>query len=209
MLPEHIVGSYLFVDMTLFTVCKKVYEEASVLFYNRGIFRFNSSQIGTLTMIPRILNHLQSIEIEDGYEDRRRWDLCSWLESLSALPEMRTIILGNKALGMDLNTSRKFLPRSKFRLFIDYTSTDPPTETRDDDLVEWSKLALRTDKAFDVWKSSQPLLSDWDLIDFYSRKSIAHAALDLERLPKVMVVNFSKRACLVRNVNATRLLACA
>ncbi|MCJ1252062.1 hypothetical protein MMC30_009300 [Trapelia coarctata] len=183
------------------TASKQVYEEASVLFYRGNVFRFSTSQIRTLQMIPRILKHLQRIEIEDAYEGERRWDLCMGLEGLSALPEMRAIVLGTEALGNGINALRKYLLRSKYRAVADYGSIYAPEGTPDGYEVEWSRIVLRNSQAFQTWKGSRPLISDQDLRGFQANTNVCHAALDLERLPKVKVVCVWKRASFRDHLN--------
>lgn len=146
-------------------------------------------------MSPRILNHLQRIEIEDAHGGQRRRDLTMGLERLSP---------GPGRLGKGINALKQYLPRSKFRLFTGYTIAMPPTGPPNDHLVRWSMIALMEDQAFYVWKSTQPLISEQDWYDFQSRYLVSHAPLDLEKLPKVRIVDILKRALVEKRVDAVR-----
>ena len=87
------------VDTTIFSVSKVISEEARSLFYNRGIFRFNSIQITALLLLPQILDYLTEVQIEDTLPNHRLWKLDLMLCQLSARPSLKRIIVGGNAAG--------------------------------------------------------------------------------------------------------------
>jgi hypothetical protein len=154
------------IDIFLLLVSKQLYSEASIIFYASTTFRFNTSQLGNLLLIPRMLDNISHLEIEDCTQGLRRWSLLPTLEYLSSLPHIHSVVVGTKASG----TSTSPRSRTKFRLLSLHTTTStypivPPTPNPNAGGKVWTRIMAKG-HTVDLWRNVQPVVSDQDWWDF-------------------------------------------
>lgn len=206
---QHVDPSPHFMDMSLFTVNKLVHAEASYLFYKNHVFRFSSSQLGTLLMVPAVLNKLRRMEIEDVLPHQRRWNFESMLDKLHALPLLDEVVIGVVASGNCAQTLLEIEGRPYHRW-----------QSKDDQLSQlfWTYLdaddideLCRVQEECRKWEEHCPLAmieqkKDWftDMWGIQSGFNFAPLAekpipphkfsYQMTELPKVTYLNFELRA---------------
>ena len=193
-------------DTSLFRVSKLVNAEASGWFYRKHIFRFSSSQLCTLLMVPTVLNNLQRIEVEDIFPDQRRWDLVSVLDRLQGLPLLKEAIAGSAVCGRCIITATNIEDRpvyrwcSESRRLWDMWLVSRGEDERTSLWNEHCRMEETCPKA--IYEKNEDFFRQMGTIrDKFDRGSSSEPPIQpdefsyrLVELPKVTILNFKLRA---------------